>query len=159
MARSKFSKKITEYGRQLAEKQKAKWEYGLREKQFRNYYLKAVKSKRQTSEVLLQLLERRLDNVLYRLGWTLTRNQARQLVSHRHIKVNGKIVNIPSYLVKVGDTVEPKKKEMLALRKVDIPAWLELDKKNLIGKVKELPNREMISTDIDETMIIEFYSR
>lgn len=159
MAKKSFARKVTEYGRQLAEKQKAKREYGLRERQFSNLYKKAAKSKSQTSGILMQLLERRLDNVLYRLGWTLSRPQSRQLISHRHVKVNSHVVNIPSYSVREGDTIEPVKKELLNLRKVDLPAWLEMDKKTLAAKIKDLPKREMISTDIDETLIIEFYSR
>ena len=150
--------KLSEYGRQLREKQKARFTYGLREKQFRNYFTRAARSGEATGEMLLQLLERRLDNVLYRLSLTQSRAQARQMVSHGHLTVNGQKVTIPSYLVNVGDTIAltgmtPQPRE------VDVPAWLDLNKKTSAGKVGRLPNRDEIDLDINEQLIVEFYSR
>jgi small subunit ribosomal protein S4 len=149
----------SEYGIQLVEKQKAKAEYGLREKQFSNIFKKAGKSRENTGEELIRLLEMRLDNVIYRLGWATSRAQARQLVSHRKVKVNDKIVNIASMTLAVNDTVTPATKETLKPNKVTVPVWIEADEKALKAKIKTLPSRDEIETDIDDQLIIEFYSR
>lgn len=155
---TRSSRKLSEYGKQLREKQKARFTYGLREKQFRNYFTRASRSGEATGEVLLQLLERRLDNVLYRLAITTSRAQARQLVNHGHVRVNGKKVTIPSYLVNEGDAVELVKLEP-QMRDVEAPKWLSYDKKKAVGKVESLPTREDIDLDINEQLIVEFYSR
>ncbi len=159
-------KKPTEYAIQLREKQKVKRAYGLLEKQFHGYYEKAVTSKGKTGEVMLQLLERRLDNVCYRLGLGASRAQARQIVNHTHILVNGRCVNIPSYQVKVGDVITVKEKssksEMFSKIKdarVIVPKWLEFDSSKLEGKVVALPAREDIDLTIAEHLIIELYSK
>ena len=159
-------KKPTEYQIQLREKQKVKRAYGLLEKQFRGYYEKAAKSRGKTGEVMLSLLERRLDNVVYRLGLGVSRDQARQIVNHTHILVNGKVVNIPSYEVKVGDVISVKEKsaksELFAGvkdAKVIVPKWLEFDAKKLSGKVVALPARDDIDLTISEHLIIELYSK
>lgn len=154
----RFSK-LSEYGKQLREKQKAKNIYSLRETQFHNYFKKASKNKEATGEVLLQLLEQRLDNVVYRLGFAPSRNSARQIVLHGKIMVNGKKVDIVSSQVKAKDIIEPAPKTKLNLLKTEIPTWLELDKKNSRGKVVKLPSREELSSDINEELIVEFYSR
>jgi small subunit ribosomal protein S4 len=162
------SRKVSEYGLQLREKQKAKFIYGVLEKPFRNYYKKADRMKGQTGTNLMVLLESRLDNVVFRLGFARTRKEARQIVDHKHVLVNGKQVNIPSYLVKAGDTIEIKEKckgsdrykavlEVTAGRLV--PEWLESDQENLKGLVKELPTREMIDVPVDEMLIVELYSK
>ncbi|MBS6395878.1 MAG: 30S ribosomal protein S4 [Clostridiales bacterium] len=162
------NKKISEYGLQLREKQKAKFIYGVLEKPFRNYYEKADRMKGMTGENLMIMLESRLDNVIFRLGFARTRQEARQIVDHKHVLVNGKQVNIPSYRVKAGDTVEIKEKckgsdrykavlETTAGRLV--PEWLESDQENLKGVVKELPTREMIDVPVDEMLIVELYSK
>lgn len=150
--------KLSEYGKQLREKQKARFAYGLREKQFRNYFTRASRTGEATGEVLLQLLERRLDNVLYRLSLTSSRAQARQMVNHGHVLVNGNKVNIPSYLVNAGDTVQLVKVEPQP-REVEIPSWLSFDKKKNVGTVDRLPSREDIDLEINEQLIVEFYSR
>ena len=162
-------RKLTEYGIRLMEKQKLKFLYGgLRERQFRKYFEMASKSKENTGQALIQLLERRLDNVVYRLGIATTRRQARQFVSHGHILVNGKKVNIPSYLVEPGDVIEvkptsrdiPQIKENL--ENVDprsIPSWLELDKENFRGKVLSLPGDVQLEVPINLQYVIEFYSK
>ena len=162
------NKKISEYGLQLREKQKAKFIYGVLEKPFVNYYKKADRMEGQTGENLMILLELRLDNVLFRMGMARTRKEARQIVDHKHVLVNGKQVNIPSYLVKAGDTVEIKESckssdrykailESTAGRLV--PEWLESDQENLKGVVKELPTREMIDVPVNEMLIVELYSK
>ena len=160
-------KKVSEYGAQLKEKQKVKFVYGILEKQFHRYYLKAANMKGITGDNMLQLLELRLDNVVYRLGLAKTRRMARQVVGHGHIRVNGKKVDIPSYSVKVGDviTLRPTsaEKEMFkALREgtsVLTPKWLTFDAPNLAGTVNALPVREEIDLQLQENMIVEFYSR
>ncbi len=162
------NRKVSEYGLQLKEKQKAKFIYGVLEKPFRNYYKKADRMKGQTGENLMIMLETRLDNVLFRMGFARTRKEARQIVDHKHVLVNGKCVNIPSYLVKAGDSIEIKEKckgserykgilEVTAGRLV--PNWLEADQENLKGVVKELPTREEIDVPVDEMLIVELYSK
>lgn len=162
------NRKMSEYGSQLREKQKAKFIYGVLEKPFRNYFEKASRMKGQVGENLMILLESRLDNVIFRLGWARTRREARQIVGHRHVLVNGKIVNIPSYLIKAGDTVEIKEKVKSSERYKEIiemtsgrivPTWLESDKENLKGAVKALPSREEIDVPVDELQIVELYSK
>lgn len=162
------NRKMSEYGSQLREKQKAKFIYGVLEKPFRNYFEKASRMRGQVGENLMVLLESRLDNVIFRLGWARTRREARQIVGHRHVLVNGKIVNIPSYLIKAGDTIEIKEraksseryKEVLEMTSGRIvPTWLESDKENLKGTVKALPSREEIDVPVDELQIVELYSK
>ena len=162
------NKKVSEYGMQLREKQKAKFIYGVLEKPFRNYYAKAEKMEGQAGENLLILLERRLDNVVFRLGFGRTRRETRQIVDHKHILVNGKCVNIPSYLVKAGDVIEVKEKAKSSQRYKAvlevtggrlIPAWLDVDQENLRGVVKELPTREEIDVPVNEMLIVELYSK
>ena len=162
------NRKMSEYGSQLREKQKAKFIYGVLEKPFRNYFEKASRMRGQVGENLMILLESRLDNVIFRLGWARTRREARQIVGHRHVLVNGKIVNIPSYLIKAGDTIEMKEraksseryKEVLEMTSGRIvPTWLESDKENLKGAVKALPSREEIDVPVDELQIVELYSK
>ena len=162
------NRKISEYGLQLREKQKAKFIYGVLEKPFRNYYEKADRMKGQTGENLMVLLETRLDNVIFRMGFARTRKEARQIVDHKHVLVNGKQVNIPSYLVKAGDTVEIKEKCKSSQRYKDIlevtggrlvPEWLEADQEALKGTVKELPKRDMIDVPVNEVLIVELYSK
>ena len=162
------SRKISEYGLQLREKQKAKFIYGVLEKPFRNYYKKADKMAGQTGENLMSMLELRLDNVIFRLGFARTRREARQIVDHKHVLVNGKQVNIPSYQVKAGDSIEIKEKCKSSDRYKAIveatggrlvPEWLEADLDNLKGTVKELPTREMIDVPVNEMLIVELYSK
>ena len=162
------NRKVSEYGLQLREKQKAKFIYGVLEKPFRNYYTKAEKMEGQTGENMMILLERRLDNVVFRMGFGRTRRETRQMVDHKHILVNGKCVNIPSYLVKVGDVIEVKEKAKSAQRYKDvlevtsgrlIPAWLDVDQENLKGVVKELPTRDEIDVPVNEMLIVELYSK
>lgn len=162
------NKKMSEYGLQLREKQKAKFIYGVLEKPFRNYYKKADQMQGMTGENLMILLETRLDNVIFRMTFARTRREARQIVDHKHVTVNGKVVNIPSYLVKAGDVVEIKEKCKSSQRYKDIlestggrlvPAWLEVDQENLKGTVKELPMREAIDVPVDEMLIVELYSK
>ena len=162
------NKKVSEYGLQLREKQKAKFIYGVLEKPFHNYYLKADKMKGMTGENLMIMLESRLDNVVFRLGLARARKEARQIVDHKHILVNGKQVNIPSYLIKAGDTIEIKEKCKGSQRYKDIlevtsgrlvPEWLEADQENLKGTVKELPSREAIDVPVNEMLIVELYSK
>ena len=150
--------KLSEYGKQLREKQKARFTYGLREKQFRNYFTRAAASNEATGELLLQTLERRLDNVIYRLDLAMSRAQARQMVNHGHVKVNGQKVSIPSYLVKPGDSVELTKLDPIP-REAPIPEWLDYDKKKNAGTVKHLPTRDSIDLDINEQLIVELYSK
>ena len=162
------SRKISEYGLQLREKQKAKFIYGVLEKPFRNYYKKADKMPGMTGANLMTMLESRLDNVVFRLGLARTRKEARQIVDHKHVLVNGKLVNIPSYLVKAGDVIEIKEGKKSSQRYKDIldvtagrlvPEWLEADQEALKGIVKELPQRSMIDVPVDEMLIVELYSK
>ena len=162
------SRKMSEYGLQLREKQKAKFIYGVWEKPFRNYYKKAKQMSGMTGENLMVLLESRLDNVVFRLGFARTRREARQIVDHKHVLVNGKQVNIPSYLIKAGDVIEIKEKHKSSPRYKEIvevtggrmvPDWLEADAENLKGTVKELPNRDAIDVPVDEMLIVELYSK
>ena len=162
------NKKISEYGMQLREKQKAKFIYGVLEKPFRNYYKKADRMSGQNGENLLRLLECRLDNVLFRMGFGRTRKETRQIVDHKHVLVNGKQINIPSYQVKPGDVIEIKEKHKSAQRyKVIlevtggrlIPAWLDVDQENLRGTVKEYPTRDEIDVPVNEMLIVELYSK
>ncbi|MCR5656816.1 MAG: 30S ribosomal protein S4 [Butyrivibrio sp.] len=165
---SRANKKMSEYGLQLREKQKAKFIYGVLEKPFRNYYDKADRQKGQTGENLMVLLERRLDNVVFRMGFARTRREARQVVLHKFITVNGKVVNIPSYLIKAGDVVEVKESVKTIQRFKDIseitagrlvPEWLDVNKDNLNGSVKEIPSRDVIDVPVDEMLIVELYSK
>lgn len=162
------SRKISEYGLQLREKQKAKFIYGVLEKPFRNYYKKADRMKGQTGTNLMVILESRLDNVVFRSGFARTRREARQIVDHKHVLVNGKQVNIPSYLVKAGDVVEIKEKCKGMQRYKDIlevtggrliPEWLDVNQEGLQATVKELPSREAIDVPVDEMLIVELYSK
>ena len=161
-------RKISEYGMQLREKQKAKFIYGVLEKPFRNYYKKADRMKGQTGTNLMVILESRLDNVVFRSGFARTRREARQIVDHKHVLVNGKQVNIPSYLVKAGDVVEVKEKCKGMQRYKDIlevtggrliPEWLDVNQEGLQATVKELPSREAIDVPVDEMLIVELYSK
>ena len=165
---NRANKKMSEYGLQLREKQKAKFIYCVLEKPFRNYFAKAQKMNGMTGENLMILLELRLDNVIFRLGLARTRKEARQIVDHKHVLVNGKQVNIPSYLVKAGDVIEIKEKHKDSQRYKDIlevtggrlvPEWLEANQENLSGTVKEIPTREIIDVPVDEMLIVELYSK
>ncbi|MDO8513357.1 MAG: 30S ribosomal protein S4 [bacterium] len=151
--------KSSDYGRQLREKQKARYTYGVMEKQFRRYYNIAARAKGSTGEILLQLLERRLDNIVYRLGLAVSRHHARQLINHRKININGKILNISSYIVEKNDVIQPKKIEDYQIYEAETPKWLSLDKKTKTGKVINLPSREEMPLDINEQLIVEYYSR
>ena len=160
--------KKSEYALQLQEKQKAKFIYGVLEKPFRNYYEKADRMKGMTGENLMTILESRLDNVVFRMGFARTRREARQVVDHKMFLVNGKPVNIPSYLVKAGDVIEVREKSKSLQRFKDItevtagrttPEWVDVDAENLKGTVKELPNREQIDVPVDEMLIVELYSK
>ena len=162
------NRKVSEYGLQLREKQKAKFIYGVLEKPFRNYYKRADKMKGLTGPNLMIMLESRLDNVVFRLGWARTRKEARQIVDHKFVTVNGKQVNIPSYLVKAGDVIEIKESKKNIQRMKDIvevaggrivPEWLDVDTENFKGTVKELPTREQIDVPVDEMLIVELYSK
>ena len=162
------SRKISEYGLQLREKQKAKFIYGVLEKPFRNYYAKAERMQGLAGTNLMNLLETRLDNIVFRMGFARTRREARQIVGHKHILVNGKCVNIPSYRVSVGDVIEVKENKKTMQRYKDIaeatdgvlvPAWLDADLENFKGSVKELPSRDMIDVPVNETLIVELYSK
>lgn len=162
------NRKMSDYGLQLREKQKAKFIYGVLEKPFRNYYKKAERMKGMTGDILMSLLECRLDNIIFRLGFARTRREARQIVGHKGVLVNGKLINIPSYNVKAGDVVSIKEKSRSSKRFAEIleategrliPAWLELDKDNYSGTVKEIPAREMIDVPVDEMLIVELYSK
>ena len=161
-------RKMSEYGLQLREKQKAKFIYGVLEKPFRNYYAKAERLPGQTGENLMVLLDSRLDNVIFRMGMARTRREARQVVGHRHVTVNGKIVNIPSYLVSAGDVVAIKESMKTAQRYKDItevtggrmvPSWLEMDEEKLSATIKNLPHREDIDVPVNEMLIVELYSK
>ena len=162
------NKKVSEYGLQLREKQKAKFIYGVFEKPFHNYYVKADQMKGMTGTNLMTMLESRLDNVVFRMGFARTRKEARQIVDHKFVLVNGKQVNIPSYLVKAGDVIEIKEKNKGLQRMKDIvevtggrlvPDWLDVDAEKLQGTVKELPSREQIDVPVDEMLIVELYSK
>ena len=162
------NRKMSEYALQLREKQKAKFIYGVLEKPFRNYYKKAKQQKGMTATNLMVLLESRLDNVVFRMGLARTRREARQIVDHKHVLVNGKQVNIPSYLVKAGDVIEIKEKCKGSQRYKDIievtggrlvPAWIDVDHEALKGTVKELPTRDEIDVPVDEMLIVELYSK
>ena len=164
----KRRRKESEYGMQLREKQKVKFIYGVLEKQFRRYYERAVRTDGITGEILLQELERRLDNVVFRMGFANTRREARQLVNHAHFTVNGKRVDIPSYLVKPGDVVAvgekfrdllPIKEALISSERFEVPGWLNVDIEKLSGNVVSLPSRDQISGDINEQLIVELYSR
>ena len=167
--KGQMRRKKSEYAIQLNEKQKVKFVYGILEKQFRMYYEKAAKAPGQTGEALLTTIERRLDNVVYRLGFAMTRREARQAVNHGHFTVNGKRVNIPSYLVKVGDVIEVREKSrgsVMFKRLVGedapiftIPQWLEREKNTLKGTVVQMPKREDIDLPIEEHLIVELYSK
>ena len=161
-------RKISEYGMQLREKQKAKFIYGVLEKPFRNYYKKAEQMKGMTGENLMVMLESRLDSIIFRLGFARTRREARQIVDHKHVLVNGKSVNIPSYLVKAGDVIEIREKSKSLTRYKEIleatngrlvPEWLEADRDALKGTVVQLPTREAIDVPVDEMLIVELYSK
>ncbi|MGN1314104.1 MAG: 30S ribosomal protein S4 [Lachnospiraceae bacterium] len=166
---TRANKKMSEYGLQLREKQKAKFIYGVLEKPFRNYYEKADKMMTGlTGENLMTILESRLDSVIFRMGFARTRREARQIVGHKHVLVNGKCVNIPSYLVKAGDVIEIREKSKSLQRYKDIlevtagrlvPAWLDVEQENFKGTVKNLPTREEIDVPIDEMLIVELYSK
>ena len=163
--RPNTNRKLTEYGTQQREKQKVKFVYGVMEKQFYKLYEEATRKEGVTGELLLQYLERRLDNVIYRLGFGATRRQARQIVSHGHILINGKRVNIASYRVKQGDviTVKEDSKELALIKESvgqkAIPGWLSLEENTLKAQVLENPGRDAVDFEVDEAMIIEFYSR
>ncbi|MDE7029333.1 MAG: 30S ribosomal protein S4 [Lachnospiraceae bacterium] len=165
---SRAGKKMSEYGLQLREKQKAKFIYGVLEKPFRNYYEKADRMKGMTGENLMVLLERRLDNVVFRMGFARTRREARQIVGHKHVLVNGKSVSIPSYLISAGDVIEIREKSKSLQRYKDIaeavngrlfPEWMDVDQENFKGMIKELPSREAIDVPVDEMLIVELYSK
>lgn len=166
---ARAGKKVSEYGLQLREKQKAKFIYGVLEKPFRNNFEKAKKLKYGTTgENMMILLELRLDNVIFRLGFARTRREARQIVDHKHVLVNGKCVNIPSYIVKAGDVISISEKAKSTQRYKDVlevtggrtvAAWLEADQENLTGTVKEIPNREQIDVPVNEMLIVELYSK
>jgi small subunit ribosomal protein S4 len=155
---AKRAKKPTDYGIQLRAKQKAKRIYGVQERQFKNYYLKAKTMLGLVGENLLSLLERRLDNILYVTGLASSRSQAKQLVSHKHVRVNDKVNNVPSLSLKIGDTIMVDDK-MVKLKEATVPAWLQLDKSSNLVKVIALPTRDDITKEIDENLIIEYYSR
>ena len=165
---TRSNRKVSEYGLQLKEKQKAKFIYGVLEKPFHNYYLKADQMKGMTGTNLMTILESRLDNVVLRLGFARTRREARQIVDHKFVTVNGKCVNIPSYLVKAGDVIEIKESKKNIQRMKDVievaggrlvPEWLDVDAEKLQGTVKELPSREQIDVPVDEMLIVELYSK
>ena len=165
---NRASRKMSEYGLQLREKQKAKFIYGVLEKPFRNLFAIAERQKGLTGPNLMVLLETRLDNVVFRLGFARTRKEARQIVDHKHVLVNGECVNIPSYRVKAGDKIEIREKSKSCQRYKDIlevtggrlvPAWLESNQETLTGTVVELPQREQIDVPVNETLIVELYSK
>ena len=165
---ARAGKKVSEYGLQLREKQKAKFIYGVLEKPFRNYYEKADRMKGMTGENLMVMLESRLDSVVFRMGFARTRREARQIVDHKHVLVNGKVINIPSYLIKAGDVIEIKESAKTMQRYKDIvevtggrlvPEWMDVDIDNFKGTIKNLPTREMIDVPVDEMLIVELYSK
>ncbi|MDH3978524.1 MAG: 30S ribosomal protein S4 [Gammaproteobacteria bacterium] len=160
--------RLSDYGLQLREKQKLRRMYGVLERQFRNYYKTAARLKGSTGENLLQLLEGRLDNTVYRMGFASTRAEARQLVSHKSVVVNGIVVNIPSYQVNAGDTIEIREKAKTQSRiksaleiaaQVGLPDWVDVDDKKMVGVLKALPEREEILPDINENLVVELYSK
>ena len=162
------STRISEYGTQLREKQKIRRMYGVLERQFRTYFDKAIAKRGATGEVLLQLLESRLDNVVYRMGFASTRAEARQLVSHKAIEVNGKPVNVPSYLLRAADVVAVREKSRAQLRiksslelaeQNGFPSWVEVDAKNFKGTFKQLPDRAEFASDVNEQLVVELYSK
>ena len=162
------NRKMSDYGLQLREKQKAKFIYGVLEKPFRNYYAKASRMNGMTGDNLMILLESRLDNVIFRMGFARTRKEARQIVDHKHVLVNGKQVNIPSYLISAGDAIEIKEAKKSSPRYKEIvevtggrlvPDWLDVDAENLKGTIKELPTRDAIDVPVDEMLIVELYSK
>ncbi|MCR4945667.1 MAG: 30S ribosomal protein S4 [Lachnospiraceae bacterium] len=162
------NRKVSEYGLQLREKQKAKFIYGVLEKPFRNYYEKADRMKGMTGSNLMTMLESRLDNVVFRMGFARTRREARQVVGHKFVLVNGKQINIPSYRVKAGDVIEIKEDKKSIQRFKDIaavtagrltPEWIDVDLEKFSGVVKELPTREQIDVPVDEMLIVELYSK
>ena len=162
------STRISEYGTQLREKQKIRRMYGVLERQFRTYFDKAIAKRGATGEVLLQMLESRLDNVVYRMGFASTRAEARQLVSHKAIEVNGKPVNIPSYLLRATDVVGVREKSRAQLRikaslelaeQNGFPSWVEVDPKNFKGTFKQLPDRAEFASDVNEQLVVELYSK
>ena len=165
---ARAGKKVSEYGLQLREKQKAKFIYGVLEKPFRNYYERADRMKGMTGENLMIMLESRLDSVVFRMGFARTRREARQIVGHQHILVNGKRVQVPSYIVKAGDVIEIREKSKSLQRYKDIfevtggrlvPEWIEVDQEAMKGTVKYLPTREMIDVPVNEMLIVELYSK
>ena len=165
---NRANRKMSEYGLQLREKQKAKFIYGVLEKPFRNYYNRAERMKGQTGENLMVMLESRLDSVVFRMGFARTRREARQVVGHKHFLVNGKPVQIPSYLIKAGDVIEVREKAKSLQRYKDIlevtggrlvPEWIEVDQEAMKGTVKYLPTREMIDVPVNEMLIVELYSK
>ena len=165
---ARAGKKMSEYGLQLREKQKAKFIYGVLEKPFRNYYERADRMKGLTGENLMVMLERRLDSVIFRMGFARTRREARQIVGHKHVLVNGKCINIPSYLIKAGDVIEIREKSKSLQRYKDIvevtggrltPEWMDVDIDALKGTIKNLPSREMIDVPVNEMLIVELYSK
>ena len=165
---ARAGKKVSEYGLQLREKQKAKFIYGVLEKPFRNYYEKADRMKGMTGENLMVMLERRLDSVVFRMGFARTRREVRQVVGHKHVTVNGKVINIASYLIKAGDVIEISEKAKSMQRYKDIvevtggrlvPEWMDVDIEGLKGTIKNLPTREMIDVPVDEMLIVELYSK
>ncbi|MBO5164998.1 MAG: 30S ribosomal protein S4 [Lachnospiraceae bacterium] len=165
---ARAGKKMSEYGLQLREKQKAKFIYGVLEKPFRNYYEKADRMKGMTGENLMVILERRLDSVIFRMGFARTRREARQIVGHKHVLVNGKNIKVPSYLIKAGDVIEIREKSKSLQRYKDIvevtagrlvPEWMDVDIEGLKGTVKALPTREQIDVPVNEMLIVELYSK
>jgi len=165
---TRAGKKISEYGLQLREKQKAKFIYGMLEKPFRNYYEKADRMKGMTGENLMVMLESRLDNVVFRMGFARTRKEARQVVDHKHVLVNGKKINIPSYQIKAGDVISltDKAKELQRYKDIIevtggrlVPEWIDVDQDNFCGTIKNLPTREMIDVPVNEMLIVELYSK
>jgi len=152
-------KSLTDFGKQLREKQKAKRIYQLRESQFKNYYKKAARKQGDTSDLFLSFLERRLDNVVYKLGFSPSRRQARQMISHGKILVNNKKVDIPSYLVKSNDKIKVQSLPVEISKEINIPSWLKLDRTKKIGQVLHLPTKSEIDTNVDWAQIIEYYSR
>ncbi len=165
---ARAGKKMSEYGLQLREKQKAKFIYGVLEKPFRNYYEKADRMKGMTGENLMVILERRLDSVIFRMGFARTRREARQIVGHKHVLVNGKCIKVPSYLIKAGDVIEIREQSKSLQRYKDIvevtagrlvPEWMDSDIEGLKGTVKALPTREQIDVPVNEMLIVELYSK
>ncbi len=158
--------KVTEYGVRLREKQRVRRMYGLTENQFKRFFTMAEKARGITGTNLLVFLERRLDNLVYRLGFATSRKEARQIVTHRHVRVNGKLVNIPSFLVKEGDELEIRNKQLVSVQNAlesvvrrGVPSWLELDRESMKGKVRLLPTRDDITVPVREQLVVEYYSR